>query len=172
MATLLQASVTFSSLHTIHREINNESLLYKKRGFVTWWQTLTVALTTYAVTKLVDLFTEKRDFRKRRRDLALTDIEQLKDRIGTLYELAANWKGFDQKQSCYIEAFEADHELIGRINKYPPVAQVARDTIHWCKIVAAEEKQGSNSTVEHKKELAEKYRNFLCQCDDYLSGLI
>lgn len=143
---------------------------------MTWWQTLMVALITYAFTKFVDLAisfaTERREFRKHRRDLALTDIEQLKDEIGTFYELAANWKGFDQKQSSYIEAFKADHELIGRINKYPPVAQAARDTIHWCKIVASDERQGANSTVENKKELSEKYRNFLGQCDEYLSSLV
>lgn len=141
-----------------------------------WWQTLTVALVTYTATKLVDellkLLTEKREFRKRRRDLALTDIEGLKDEIGILYELAANWKPFNEKQSVYASSFELDHSLVGKMNKYPMVSQAARDTLHWCKIVAYEEDTNAKELIERKKELGEKYRGFLSKCDEYLDQIV
>ena len=144
---------------------------------MSWWQALVVALATYAVTKLIDLLivftTEKREFKKHRRELALSDIEKLKDEVGTLYELAANWKSFGEKQKAYIEAFERDHELIGRLHKYPLIAPVARDAVHWCKIVAEEERSGgSGSTVEQKQELARKFKVFLDTCENYLDDLV
>lgn len=142
---------------------------------MTWWQALAVALTTYAVTKLIDLMIgsvmDKREFKKRRRELALSEIEKLKDEIGTLYELAANWKAFDQKAQAYRSVFERDHELVGRSNKYNPIAQAARDAVHWCRIVANEEHNAGGSIFEQKKELANKFHVFLQACDAYLDDL-
>lgn len=143
---------------------------------MTWWQALIVALGTYAGTKSVDALlafaTDKREFRKRRRDLALTDIESLKDEVGILYELAANWKTFQEKAPIYSSSFELDHQLIGRISKYPMISQAARDTVHWCKIVAHEENQSTGDAIELKKELGDKYRDFLSKCDAYLDQIV
>lgn len=57
--------------------------------------------------------------------------------IGKLYELAENWKSFEEKQGSYLTNFENDHELVGKFNTYPSIAQAARDTVHWCRIVAS-----------------------------------
>jgi hypothetical protein len=50
---------------------------------LTWWQTLVVALAIYPVTKLIDLLiafiTEKREFKKRRRELALSRNRNAKE---------------------------------------------------------------------------------------------
>lgn len=141
-----------------------------------WWQTLIVALATYAVTKLVDQLVthlrEPREFRKRRQELALQEIEQLKGDVGRYVELAANWKPYEWKESAYLDLPENDHELIGRLRKYPPVANAGRDALHWCKIVASEEKQLPGEPLEPKKELNEKYNIFLSKCDEYLDSIV
>ena len=141
---------------------------------MTWWQALIIALATYAVTKGVDvwvsLLSEKREFRKRRRDLALSDIEKLKDEVGALYELAANWRSYESKRDNYAQAFEADHLLIGRMHKYGDVAKAAKDTVHWCKIVASEEQEGSSGTTHSKSKLAEKHKQFLAACEEFLDA--
>lgn len=94
---------------------------------MTWWQTLIVALLTLIVTKSMDLliawFTEKREFDRHRREKSIEEIEVLKNEIGKLFELAANWKAFGGKQRSYLANFENDHELVGRYNKYPSIAQ-------------------------------------------------
>ncbi len=43
-------------------------------------------------------FSEKREFNKFRREKTSDEIETLKNEIGILYELAANWKSFEEKQ--------------------------------------------------------------------------
>lgn len=143
---------------------------------MTWWQTLVVALATYVVTRGADhviaYFGEPRDFRKRRREFALHEIEQFKAEVGRYVELAANWQPHENKQSTYLELFESDYELIGRIKKYPSVAKAGRDALHWCKIVASEEQRNSGELPERKKELEEKYKTFLAKCDEYLESIV
>lgn len=141
-----------------------------------WWQTLIVALSTLIVTKLIDLFvskfTEKREFNKFRREKISDEIEVLKNEIGKLFELAANWKSFEEKQRSYLTNFQNDHELIGKLNKYPSIAQAARDTVHWCIIVASCEMRQTDDLIENKKELGEKFKKFLTACDDYMNSLV
>jgi len=144
---------------------------------LSWEQALAVALITYVVTKGVDLvayrLSEQREFRKKRRDIALQDIQDLKDEIGGLYALAANWKGFDSKALHYQKAFEQDHALVGRLHKYgQDVAQAGRDTLHWCMLVAEDERANAHERQETKNELAEKHREFLAACDRYLDNLV
>jgi hypothetical protein len=90
---------------------------------MTWWQTLIVALSTLIVTKGIDLlmasFTEKREFNRFRREKTIEEIEALKNEIGKLFELAANWKAFEEKQRSYLANFENDHELVGRYHCCP-----------------------------------------------------
>ena len=141
-----------------------------------WWQTLIVALSTYVVTKVIDfvisIISEKREFKKFRREKIYNEIEELKNEIGKLYELAANWKAFEEKQKSYLTNFENDHELIGKYNKYPNIANTARDTVHWCRIVASSEMRQTDNLIENKKELGGKYGLFLQACDEYLNNLI
>jgi len=143
---------------------------------MTWWQTLIVALSTLVVTKGVDVFiswiTEKKEFNRYRREKITDEIEALKNEIGKLFELAANWKSFEEKQRSYLANFENDHELVGKFNKYPSIAQAARDTVHWCRIVASCEMKSTNDLIENKKELGEKFRTFLAVCDGYMKSLI
>jgi len=141
-----------------------------------WWQTLIVALSTYVVTKVIDfvvsIVSEKREFKKYRREKIYNEIEELKNEIGKLYELAANWKAFEEKQKSYLTNFENDHELLGKYNKYPTIVNTARDTIHWCKIVASCEMRHTDNLIENKKELGEKYSLFLQACEKYLNNLL
>jgi superfamily I DNA/RNA helicase len=141
-----------------------------------WWQALIVALSTLIVTKLIDLlvskFTEKRDFNKFRREKISDEIEALKNEIGKLFELAENWKSFEEKQRSYLTNFQNDHELVGRSNKYPSIAQTARDTVHWCRIVASCEMRQTDDLIENKKELGTKFKKFLTACDDYMNSLV
>ncbi|WP_419662332.1 hypothetical protein [Desulfosarcina variabilis] len=71
-----------------------------------WWQTLIVALSTLIVTKVIDLLiswiTQKREFNRFRREKIAEEIEALKNEIGMLYELAANWKSYEEKQKSYL----------------------------------------------------------------------
>ena len=142
---------------------------------MTWWQTLTVALATLVVTKLIDLiistFTERKEFYKYRRQTIYAEIEHLKDEVGILIELSANWKVFDEKQETYIFNFGKDHELVGKYNKYPKIANAARDAVHWCKIVASCEKNHADDLVENKNKLQEKYCFFLQVCDEYVNSM-
>lgn len=141
-----------------------------------WWQALIVALSTLIVTKVIDLFvsrfTEKREFNKFRREKISDEIESLKNEIGKLFELAENWKSFEEKQRSYLTNFENDHELVGKFNKYPSIAQPARDTVHWCRIVASCEMKQTDDLIENKKELGNKFRVFLTACDDYMNSLV
>jgi hypothetical protein len=140
-----------------------------------WWQTLIVALATYSVTKSIDLWvsikSEKREFKKLRRELCLKDIEQIKDEVGIIYELASNWRHFQEKQTAYIQYFESDHELIGRVHKYPIIVQATRQLLHWCKVTANEEQDASREVIIHKEELAKKHKLFLEQCEKVLESL-
>ncbi|MFH7326477.1 hypothetical protein [Desulfurivibrio sp. C05AmB] len=142
---------------------------------MTWWQALIVALSTLVVTKVLDLviaqFTEKREFNRFRREKITEEIETLKNEIGMLFELTANWKAFDEKQKSYFANFENDHELVGKFNKYPSIAQAARDTVHWCRIVASCEMSQTNDLIENKKEMGERFRKFLKACDDYINNM-
>jgi hypothetical protein len=113
----------------------------------------------------------ERDFRKHLRERAFTEIEELKDEIGRLYELSANWKGYDAKADEYAKALAPDDYLIGKYNKYPDIARTARDTVHWCKIVAFDEKSRQEDLIQNKKELSEKYKNFIRACEAYIDGL-
>ncbi|WP_143004211.1 hypothetical protein [Thiohalorhabdus denitrificans] len=128
------------------------------------------------MTKLVDhlvaYYGEPREFRKRRREFALHEIEQFKADVGRYVELAANWQPHENKQPAYMDLFENDYELIGRIKKYPLVANAGRDALHWCKIVASEEQRQSAELLERKRELDEKYRIFLTKCDEYLQSIV
>lgn len=108
---------------------------------MTWWEALLVALTTYVVTKGGDIVAshlfEGREFRKKRRDFALTDIQELKDEVGLIVELAANWKSYESKENHYRALLDRDHIILGRLQKCgQEVAQAARDTLHWCMLVA------------------------------------
>lgn len=144
---------------------------------MSWEQALAVALITYVVTKGTDLvahrLSERREFRKRRRDMALQDLQEIKDQIGGLYELAGSWKGYNSKATHYQEAFGQDHVLVGRLHKYgPEVAQAGRDTLHWCMLVAADEKGQTHERHQTKKELADKHGEFLAACERYLDNLV
>ncbi len=143
---------------------------------MTWWQPLIVALSTLVVAKLLDLFVarfnEKREFNKFRRQKEFDEIETLKDEIGKLIELTSNWKSFEEKQQLYIEEFENDHKIIGKFNKYPSIAQAARDTVHWCSIVASCEMKHTDDLIENKTELRNKFRIFLSACDNYMDSMV
>ena len=89
-----------------------------------------------------------------------------------MVELSLNWKTFDQKQETYIQRFESDHEIIGRFKKYTTVANAARDTIHWCSIVASCEMRHSDDLVENKNELENKFQKFLKICDEFLDEIL
>jgi hypothetical protein len=58
------------------------------------------------------------------------------------------------------------------MNKYPSVANAAKDVVHWCKIVADCEKTHDEELVKIKKELHEKFNLFIKTCDDYINGLV
>jgi hypothetical protein len=118
------------------------------------------------------MFSEEREFNKFRRTKTTEEIEALKDEIGKLFELAANWKSFEEKQRSYLTNFENDHELVGKFNKYPSIAQAARDTVHWCRIVSSCEMRQTNDVIENKKEMGEKFKKFLTVCDDHIKGLV
>lgn len=140
-----------------------------------WW-TLLVAAATYVGTKAVDHFfaiaKEKRDFRKHRREKAFAEIEELKDEVGRMYELASNWNSYDGKLGDYAAAFAKDFALVGKYNKYPQIAVAARDAVHWCKVVASCEKEHRDELIQNKKELAEKHRTFLQACEKYVESLV
>lgn len=141
-----------------------------------WWQTLLVALSTYAFTKTVDhwlsISKEKREFKKLRREKMLEEIENLKDEVGRYYGLAANWKSHEMKTDKYRDMMTEDDHLIGKYNKYPEIANSARDAIHWCKIVADAEREYTTDVIESKKELSEKYKEFIRVCDEQLDKMI
>jgi hypothetical protein len=111
---------------------------------------------------------EKRDFKRYRREKEYSEIEGLKNAVGTLYELSANWQAYEDKKAEYARIFQKDYELIGQFNKFPEVAATARDTVHWCKVVAYSESEHRNELIEQKKELGEKYRAFIKACDKHL----
>jgi hypothetical protein len=77
-----------------------------------WWQTLVVVLSTLVITKTVDfvisVYAEKRNFKKMRRELALKEIEELKNEVGIIYELAANWMAYKEKEEAYRNKFLTD----------------------------------------------------------------
>ena len=141
-----------------------------------WWQTLVVALGTYAFTKITDhlisISNEKREFKKLRRDRMLDEIEKLKDEVGRYYELAANWKSHEMKAEAYAKMMVEDDQLIGKYNKYPDVVSAARDAIHWCKIVAHDERENGDELLKNKTELGEKYHEFIKVCDSQLDNAV
>jgi hypothetical protein len=141
-----------------------------------WWQTLIVVLSTLVITKTVDfvisIYAEKRNFKKMRRELALKEIEELKNEVGIIYELAANWMAYKEKEEAYRSKFFTDYQLVGKYNKYPSIAQAARDAVHWCKIVADDERKSGDDLMKNKKELGEKFKLFLIACEDYLEKLV
>ena len=143
---------------------------------MTGYEALSVALITYVVTKSFDLvlsiFTEKWEFKKSRRNHIFKEIEELKNTVGVIYELAANWAAYENKQDFYIEKFANDHELIGKFTKYPEVANAARDVVHYCKISAHAEKTHETDVIESKKQLHEKYKSFLSVCENYINQLV
>lgn len=141
-----------------------------------WWQALTVALLTLVVSTglnlLVSRFNEKKEFNKFRREKHANEIESLKNKMGILLELAANWKPFEEKKRPYLTEFENDYKLVGTFNKYPSIAEAARDTVQWCRIVASCEMKLTDDLIENKKELGKQFSNFLTTCDDYMNSMV
>src|SRR5882672_10175827 len=90
-----------------------------------------LTLVVLAITKVIDYFAaidkDKREFKNSRRDKVYAEIEELKNEVGTIYELSTNWQAYDSKAAKYLEAFNDDHKLIGNYNKYSEVAATARD---------------------------------------------
>ena len=132
------------------------------------------------ITKVLDfclaILQEKRAVKRSRREKAREEIEELKNQIGTIYELSSYWKGYEEKLGEYAKFFATDHEVIGRFNKYPDIAAVARDTVHLCKVVAHDEREMLNTDprqdlILNRKELTVKYQTFIQACDKYLESL-
>jgi hypothetical protein len=132
------------------------------------------------ITKVLDfcfdILKEKRALKRSRREKVREEIEELKNQIGTIYELGSNWKGYEEKLGEYAAFFAKDHEVIGRCNKYPDIAAAARDTVHLCKVVAHDERERENpdrrqDLTLNRKELTVKYRAFIQACDKYLESL-
>ncbi|PMP96684.1 MAG: hypothetical protein C0168_01585 [Candidatus Aminicenantes bacterium] len=71
-------------------------------------------------TRILDVFisrlSEKREFKKKRRDLALSEIDEIRNEIGALYDLAANWMSYKFKKKYYIKLFK--NEYIRKIFGY------------------------------------------------------
>lgn len=141
-----------------------------------WLQTLIVALISMVSTKVLDsaiaVLTEKRQFRKYKREKVFDEIESLKSEIGIIYELSMSWEPYDVKKAEYIARLSNDHQLIGKYSKYPNILTHARDVIHFSGIVASAEKAHESDLPEHKVELDEKHRNFLQACDNKINNLI
>ncbi|MGR9107757.1 MAG: hypothetical protein ACU843_12570 [Gammaproteobacteria bacterium] len=141
-----------------------------------WWRTLLVALATLVVTKTIDyvisVHAERRNFKKQRRDLIHREIEELKNEVGIIYEIAANWAQYETEEKRYVEKFANDYAVVGKYNKYPNIARAAREAVHWCRIVVSGEKEKDAELTENKKELAEKFKNFTRICDEYVEKLV
>jgi hypothetical protein len=141
-----------------------------------WWQGLVVAVTTYAVTKLVDHFIAisqyRHEFKKKKTENAFAEIEDLKDEVGRLYERSANWKSYEMKADDYEKALANDDYLIGKYNKYPEISRAARETVHYCKIVAYDEREHKDDVVKSKKELSAKYKEFIVVCNNYIEQML
>ncbi|RJP32958.1 MAG: hypothetical protein C4527_05190 [Candidatus Omnitrophota bacterium] len=62
---------------------------------MSWLQTLIVALSSFAFTKFIDMLIsiieEKRKFGKYKREMIYSEIEDLKNQVGVIYEISANW---------------------------------------------------------------------------------
>lgn len=136
-----------------------------------WWQTLIVTLVTIVVTKATDeamaWFKDKREFRKFQRDKAYSEIDELKSEIGWIYQVGANWKGFELKETDLKKIAETEDRLVGRYNKYPDIASTAKDVVHWCKIVCYAEKSHEVDVFEAKNNLIEKYKAFSKACEKF-----
>ena len=129
------------------------------------------------IAKVVDfwfaILQEKRNFLRSGREKAREEIEELKNQVGTIYELSINWNAYEAKQGEYTKFFAKDYEVIGRYNKYPDIAAAARDTVHFCKVVAYGEREADRhgDLVSNKKELAALYQSFVQTCDKYIESL-
>jgi hypothetical protein len=131
----------------------------------------------------IAILKEKRDFVRSGKEQAREEIEQLKNQVGTIYELSINWKAYREKQVEYENFFAKDYEVIGRCNKYPGIAAAARDAVHLCKIVASRERDqfstaasgdmDSNTAdlVSSKEALVAQYQAFIQTCDKYIESL-
>ena len=136
-----------------------------------WWQTLIVTLSTIIVTKGIDIvvtvITQKKDFDKFKRQKIYEEIDALRDEVGIIYELAANWEGYQQKEQEYMRLFIKRNTLVGKYNKYKTIADSARWLIHWATIVAAEESRHGD-VDKAKDELHKAHALFIDECDNLL----
>ena len=139
-----------------------------------WWQTLLVALGTYGFTKFVDqlltVWKDKRDFKLKRRDDTFAQIEDLKDQLGRMYELAINSKTYDYS-THYLHHPDNQFSLIGKWNKYPEIADAAREVVYWCTVVRKIERDPDNQR-KNEAELRERYQTFLQVCKKFIDGLV
>ncbi len=141
-----------------------------------WWQSALITGSSIVLGWILNVWAEsikeKRQFKRFRREKAFEEIEALKSEVGIIFELATNWKAFDEKRSEYSDRFSGDYQLIGKYSKYPDIAVSARDVLHLCKLIASKEKNMGDELPELKSELSAKYRNFLSACDKTLDNLI
>jgi hypothetical protein len=138
-----------------------------------WWQGFLIAIGTYAATKAVDellaWFREKRDFRKFRREKACTEIEELKNKIGQIYEYACD-EEFDS--DGYHKVAEECYFLIGRSNKYPEIAEAGRATVDLCCAIETSRGSKDEESREYRSDLPGRFRRFLEACDKYTDNLL
>ena len=139
-----------------------------------WPATLIVALTTLIVTKLLDIpvrfFADRREFSKFRKQKVYEEIEILRDKVGVMYELASNWDSFEHKKHTYNVLFVDRDSLVGKYNKYPSIADAAREVVHLCTLVAAAEEQHVD-VDKRKTELHAAHKKFIAECETFLRRL-
>jgi len=133
------------------------------------------------VAKVIDIWAsilkEKRDFIRSGREKAREEIDELKNEVGTIYELSISGKVYREKQLEYEKFFAKEHEVIGRYNKYPDIAQAARDTLHFCKIIRSDERDreirhlDSSDLLKNTEALTAQYQAFIQACNSYIQTL-
>jgi hypothetical protein len=139
-----------------------------------WLSALIISLSTLIVSKALDLWAQsvsyRREFHKFRKQRIYEEIEELRNVIGNMYELASKWDSFEDKKNPYSELRSTVDLMLGKINKYPTISIAARDMIHKCQLVISAER--SYKDVESLKEgLHNANKEFVQVCDHYLEKL-
>jgi hypothetical protein len=125
------------------------------------------------ITKVLDFWfatlQEKRDFVRSGKEKAREEIEELKNQVGTIYELSINWNTHMAKHSEYEKFFAKDYEVIGRFNKYPDIATAASERDRDRLILSGEQDRIDLDST--REALRAQYQAFIQTCDKYIESL-
>ena len=132
--------------------------------------TLIISIITFVLVILITAYF-KLEFKKKYDKYK--EIENFKNKIGIIYEIAMSHKSSQQKQNEYKLHSARIDELIGKFNKYESIAEIGRLVKRESEfVIFHEQEDGPKFLMENRIELKNEYGLLLKKCNNETSLIL